>query len=191
AFLAATERKMGQYEAALALLQPLVRAYPRDRLLWFDAGMCHYLSGRYEEASRAFLSMLDIDPDDLAAHYNLMRSLRRLHRVSEARREEVIYQTLREDDNAKQIGLAYLRTHSLADRETRTVHEHSLAPGTRAFARDEGKGPRDEKGCDSSLIPHPSSLHGALPQRWHRPVPRCHRLCRSGCAHVRDGGRRG
>ena len=62
----------------------------------------------------------------------------------EARREEVIYQTLREDDNAKQIGLAYLRTHSLADRETRTVHEHSLAPGTRAFARDEGKGTRNE-----------------------------------------------
>jgi hypothetical protein len=70
--------------------------------------------------------MLDIDPDDLSAHYNLMRCLRRLRRLSEARHEEVIYQTLREDDNAKQIGLAYLRTHPLADRETRTVHEHPL-----------------------------------------------------------------
>jgi Flp pilus assembly protein TadD len=131
ALLAATERRMGQYEAALALLRPLVRAFPRDRLLWFDVGMCHYLSGRYEEASRAFLTMLDIDPDDLAAHYNRMRSLRRLRRVSEARHEQVIYQALREDDNAKQIGLAYLRSHPLADRETRTVHEHPLAPGTR------------------------------------------------------------
>ena len=50
-----------------------------------------------------------VDPDDLAAHYNLMRCLRRLHRLPEARHEEVIYQTLREDDGAKQIGLEITR----------------------------------------------------------------------------------
>jgi Flp pilus assembly protein TadD len=126
AFLAATERRMGQYDSALALLQPLERDYPQDRLLNFDIGMCRYLSGHYEEASTAFRRMLDVDPDDLSAHYNLMRCLRRLHRVSEARHEEVIYQTLREDDNAKQVGLAFLQAHPLADRETRTVHEHRL-----------------------------------------------------------------
>ena len=78
AFLATTFRKSGQYEQALALLEPLVPAYPRDRLLWFDIGMSHYLAGRYAAGARAFEAMLGIDPDDLAAHYNLMRCLRRL-----------------------------------------------------------------------------------------------------------------
>ena len=126
AFLATTDRRIGQYDRALAELEPLVREYPRDRQLQFDEGMCYYLTGRFEPAERAFQAMLDIDPDDLAAHYNRMRCLRQLHRVTEARHEQVIYQTLREDDSAKQIGLAYLRRHSLADRETRTVHEHDL-----------------------------------------------------------------
>jgi tetratricopeptide (TPR) repeat protein len=126
AFLATTERRMGLYDRALALLEPLVRAYPRDAQLWFDAGMCHYLAGRYEPAAAAFAAMLAIDPDDLAGHYNLMRCLRRLQRIPEARREEVIYQILAEDDDAKPIALAYLRRNPAADQETRTIHEHLL-----------------------------------------------------------------
>jgi Flp pilus assembly protein TadD len=128
AFLATTDRRMGQYDRALGELEPLVRAFPRDRQLWFDEGMCNYLTGQFEPAARAFQAMLDIDPDDLAAHYNRMRCLRQLHRVTEARHEQVIYQTLREDDSAKQLALAYLRQHPLADRETRTVHEHEIEP---------------------------------------------------------------
>jgi hypothetical protein len=126
AFLATTFRKMGQYEQALATLEPLARTYRRDRLLWFDIGMSHYLAGRYAAGARAFEAMLGIDPDDLSAHYNLMRCLRRLQRVPEARREETIYLYLREDDNAKAIALAYLRRNPLADREARTIHEHPL-----------------------------------------------------------------
>jgi tetratricopeptide (TPR) repeat protein len=128
AFLATTHRRIGQYDRALAELEPLLCDYPRDRQLWFDRGMCYYLMGRFDEAVRAFRAMLSIDPDDLAAHYNLMRCLRPLHRIPEARHEELIYQTLREDDGAKQVGLAYLRQHPSADRETRTVHEHDLVP---------------------------------------------------------------
>jgi len=126
AFLGTVERKMGQYPRALALLLPLARAYPRDRLSWFDIGMCHYLGGHYQEGAESFRKMLGIDPDDLAAHYNLMRCLRRLRHTPEARREEVIYQSLREDDDAKAIGLAYLRMHAWADRETRTIHDHPV-----------------------------------------------------------------
>jgi Flp pilus assembly protein TadD len=131
AYLALTERRMGQYGRALQLLQPLVRAYPRDRLLWFDIGMSDYLAGRYEEGAQAFETMLGIDPDDLAGHYNLMRCLRRLRRVQEAQREEVIYQALREDDDVKPIALGFLHRHPWADRETRTIHEHPLHEVTR------------------------------------------------------------
>jgi len=130
ALFAMTERRMGQYDAALGELMQLVRSYPRDRVLWFEIGMCHFLAGRYEEGVRAFETVLEIDPDDLAGHYNLMRCLRRLRRVPEARREEVIYQNLREDDDAKKIGLAFLKRLSWADRETRTIHDHPLYPAS-------------------------------------------------------------
>jgi Flp pilus assembly protein TadD len=128
AFLAATLRRSGQYREALSLLEPLVRQYPRDRLLWFDLGMSHYLTGSYEEAIRAFEAVLAVDPDDLAAHFNRMRCLRRLRRVPEALQEEVIYEALREADAAKRVGLSFLDHNSWADRETRTIHEHPLLP---------------------------------------------------------------
>jgi tetratricopeptide (TPR) repeat protein len=128
ALLAMTDRRMGQYDAALPELTRLARAYPRDRVLWFEIGMCHFLTGQYEEGARAFEKVLEIDPDDLAAHYNLMRCLRRLRRVPEARREEVIYQNLREDVDAKKVSLGFLQQHPWADRETRTIHEHPLYP---------------------------------------------------------------
>jgi Flp pilus assembly protein TadD len=128
AFLATTVRKSGQYEEAIALLLPLVGQYPRDRMLWFDLGMSYYLSGSYEEAARSFEAILAVDPDDLAAHFNRMRCLRRLRRIPEARQEEVIYEALREDDAAKRIGLSFLEQHPWAERETRTIHEHELLP---------------------------------------------------------------
>jgi Flp pilus assembly protein TadD len=128
AFLATTVRKSGQYGEAIALLLPLVGQYPRDRMLWFDLGMSHYLSGSYEEAARSFEAILAVDPDDLAAHFNRMRCLRRLRRIPEARQEEVIYEALREDDAAKRIGLSFLEQHPWAERETRTIHEHELLP---------------------------------------------------------------
>ena len=54
AFLALTDRRMGQYDRALEQLRPLVDDYPRDRRLWFELGMSHYLAGRYGEATQAF-----------------------------------------------------------------------------------------------------------------------------------------
>ncbi len=84
---------------------------------------------------------LGIDPDDLSAHYNLMRCLRRLRRIPEARREETIYELLREDDRAKAIGLAYLRRHAAEDQEALTIHEHVVRPPServRPSARGKG-----------------------------------------------------
>jgi Flp pilus assembly protein TadD len=126
AFLGTMLRKMGQYDKALKVLQPVAERFPRDKLLHFDIGMCFFLSGRYEEASRAFVRMLDIDPDDLSAHYNLMLCYQRLRRASDARREEAIYRYLKEDETVKQITGPYLLKHPIDDREVQTIHEHVL-----------------------------------------------------------------
>ncbi|MGV3719991.1 MAG: tetratricopeptide repeat protein, partial [Actinomycetota bacterium] len=65
-------RRMGLPDQASALLEPLARSHPRDGQLRFELGYA-YLDGlRNAEAAREFEAMLDVDPIDVSAHYNLM-----------------------------------------------------------------------------------------------------------------------
>jgi tetratricopeptide (TPR) repeat protein len=125
AFLGTVYRRTGEYERALSILEPLARRFPQDRALWFDIGMSHYrLEGHDEQAAAAFRRILEIDPDDVGAHYNLMLTLQRLNRLPEARREETIYRYLKEDETVRRIIGTYLHNHADADREFQTIHEH-------------------------------------------------------------------
>jgi Flp pilus assembly protein TadD len=126
AFLATVYRRMGDYDRALSLLEPLADRYPRDRQLFFEIGITHFRSGRNEEAADAFRRMLDVDPDDVSGHYNLMLCLQRLNRLPEARREETIYRYLKEDDTVRQLVGRYLTSHPADNHEFQTIHEHVL-----------------------------------------------------------------
>jgi tetratricopeptide (TPR) repeat protein len=128
AWLGTTLRYMGQFDAALRILEPLARDYPRDRLLWSDIGWCHLQSLRFEAAATAFSRMIEIDPDDAGAHYNLMRCYIGLRRVADARREEVIFRTLQDDEALTQVVDPYLNKHPWARREALPIHEHVLEP---------------------------------------------------------------
>ncbi len=126
AWLARTLLNMGEYDDALRLLRPLAERYPRDRETWFDIGMALYRTGRYEAAEEPFLRMLDVDPDDVSAHLNLMLCYRRLNRLSLARREEAVYRTLQEVDVPEQLLAEYRRTHPADALESLPIHEHVL-----------------------------------------------------------------
>jgi tetratricopeptide (TPR) repeat protein len=127
AWLGYTHRRMGQFETALAYLNPLSARYPRDRMIWFNIGRSHFQTGSYEEAAKAFRRMLDADPDDVAAHFNLMDCYRRLRRLSEARREEAAYRVLRDDELPTHIIEPFLREHPHIQRERLLMHEHLLS----------------------------------------------------------------
>ncbi len=127
AWLGYTHRRMGQFETALAFLKPLSERYPRDRMVWFNIGRSHFQTGSYEEAAKAFRRMLDVDPDDAAAHFNLMDCYRRLRRLSEARREEAAYRVLRDDELPTHIIEPFLREHPHIQRERLLMHEHLLS----------------------------------------------------------------
>lgn len=91
-------RQMGQPERAVALLEPLAGRFPRDLRLRFELGQAYMAQLRHDRAAREFTAMLDVDPVDVSAHYNLMLSLQRLNQLTDARREEAIYRLLAEDD---------------------------------------------------------------------------------------------
>jgi Flp pilus assembly protein TadD len=126
AWLGYNYRLMGQFEDALKLLLPLAPKYPRDRRLWFHIGRSYFQNGQYEQAAYAFTQMLNVDPDDATAHFNLMSCFRRLRRISAARREEAIFRSLQEEEPPTSILEPFLAAHPEIRRETQPQHEHLL-----------------------------------------------------------------
>ncbi|HTL05772.1 MAG TPA: tetratricopeptide repeat protein [Gemmatimonadales bacterium] len=94
AWEAAVLRRSGQPQPALDLLTPLLRAYPRDVRLRYEAGLALMELLRHEEAARQFQALLNVDPLEVTGHFNLMRCYQRLNRQPEARREEALYNLL-------------------------------------------------------------------------------------------------
>lgn len=113
-------RRMGQPDQAAALLEPLVRRFPRDLRLRFELGSAYLAALRNSDAAREFEAMLDVDPIDVSAHYNLMLCLQRLNRLTDARREETIYRLLRREPSRV--------PEPKVSVEDRPLHLHRLEP---------------------------------------------------------------
>ncbi|MGC8668406.1 MAG: tetratricopeptide repeat protein [Chthonomonadales bacterium] len=119
-------RLMGRYDEALRILRPLARDFPMDRLTWLDIGLCLLQRDQLAQAAEAFRQMLNADPNDAVAHFNLMQCSRRLLHISDARREEVIYRILQESDAPVTLLQNYARAHPEEYRESQPIHEHIL-----------------------------------------------------------------
>lgn len=113
-------RRMGQPDQAAALLEPLARRHPRDARLRFELGSAYLAGLRNADAARQFEAMLDVDPLDVSAHYNLMLCFQRLNRLTDARREETIYRLLRPEPQKS--------LQATASPEARALHVHRLEP---------------------------------------------------------------
>jgi tetratricopeptide (TPR) repeat protein len=121
AWMAAATRT-AQPAQAVETLTPLVERYPRDLRLRFELGRAQMDLLRNREASTQFKSMLDVDPLDATAHYNLMLCYQRLNLLSEARREEVVYRLMAPETEST-LGTESVPTRAI---EARPLHVHEL-----------------------------------------------------------------
>ncbi len=71
-FYAKVLRSDGNYDGAAKRLRMVLAQYPRDRVALNDLGRILFLQRKYEEAVKVLASVLEVDPEDLQAHYNLM-----------------------------------------------------------------------------------------------------------------------
>ena len=110
-------------ERAAETLAELVEQHPRDRRLRFELGRAQMDLLRNREALEQFRTMLDLDPTDAGAHYNLMLSHQRLNELSEARKEEVIYRLLASEER---ISPRAARGREAV--EATLLHVHELEP---------------------------------------------------------------
>jgi Tfp pilus assembly protein PilF len=124
-YLALVERRQRHSEAEIADLKEVVAQYPQSRDARRELGISYYQQHRVEDAMAQFKALQAIDPDDLAAHYNLAILYRRQGMKQQATLEAAQYAMKRIDPGAPTYSLDYLRKHPEISNESVPWHIHA------------------------------------------------------------------
>jgi tetratricopeptide (TPR) repeat protein len=128
-FYARVFKAEGDYDKAAKHLQRALTPYPRDRVVRNELGRVRFLQRRYLDAVREFRKTLAIDPEDLAAHYNLMLSYNGLGDTEQAQAHQKRYLRFKADESAQSITGPYRRANPEDNNERQAIHEHmSVTP---------------------------------------------------------------
>ena len=125
-YLALVQRNEGQLDDAIANLQKVAAAFPRSRDAHRELGFSFYQLHKYPEARAEYEAVQSIDPDDLAAHYNLAILYRRLGLKDKAAVEAAYFADQKDDPTASTYALEYLRKHREIAQESVPWHIHDL-----------------------------------------------------------------
>ena len=124
-FMAMIAKAAGDYDGALRNLYACRDQYPRDRVALNQIGRILFLKRKYADAVRALEEELQVDPEDVQAHYNLMLSYRGLGQAENAGREEKLFLRFKADE-ASQALTARPRLLSAEDNnERQPIHDHA------------------------------------------------------------------
>jgi Flp pilus assembly protein TadD len=123
-YLALVERRQRHSEAEVADLEKVVAQYPYSRDARRELGISYYQQHRSDDAMKQFKALQQIDPDDLAAHYNLAVLYRRMGMKKQATDEAAQYTMKRIDPGAPTYSLEFLRMHPEMNRESSPWHVH-------------------------------------------------------------------
>lgn len=123
-YLSLVERRQRHSEAEIEDLKEVVRQYPESRDARRELGISFYQQHHVDDAIAQFKALQAIDPDDLAAHYNLAILYRRMGMKQEAASEAAQYAIKRIDPGAPTYSLDYLRKHPEISNESVPWHVH-------------------------------------------------------------------
>lgn len=121
-------RRTGKSESEIADLQEVVRQYPQSRDARRELGISYYQRHNYEAAMEQFELLQQIDPDDLAAHYNLSILYRRMGMKEKAAEQQAMFITKKFDPGSPTHSLDFLRKHPEVSLESVLWHMHSDQP---------------------------------------------------------------
>lgn len=125
-YYALVERNQGKVDEAIADLQKVAAQFPRSRDAHRELGFSYYQQHKYDLARTEYEKVQAIDPDDLAAHYNLAILYRRLGLREKASEEAAYFADQKDDPTASVYALEYLRKHHDVAQETVPWHLHDL-----------------------------------------------------------------
>ncbi|MBC7924180.1 MAG: tetratricopeptide repeat protein [Bryobacteraceae bacterium] len=132
-FKAAVQKADGDYDGALRSLRTVEAKYPRDRVVLNQIGRILFLKRDYASAVESLQKVLQVDPEDVQAHYTLMLCYRGLGQADKAAREEKLFRRFKADESSQSI-TARQRLQSPEDNnERQMIHDHeSVAIPARA-----------------------------------------------------------
>jgi tetratricopeptide (TPR) repeat protein len=118
--------KRGQLDAAEANVRQVVTAYPRDRISLQQLGELCKIKRDLAGGREIYERILQIDPEDTGAHYNLMLIYRKLGLTAESKREAQIFADQKDDPSALPLANDFLRHHREMSNESVFWHTHEL-----------------------------------------------------------------
>ena len=124
-YMALVERNEGNLDGAIEDLKKVALAFPASRDAHRELGFSYYQQHKYPAARLEYERVQQIDPDDLAAHYNLSILYRRLGMKAEAAVEAAKFADQKDDPTANTYALEYLRKHDEIATESVPWHLHS------------------------------------------------------------------
>ena len=127
-YLALVERNQGNVDDAIAELQKVAELFPRSRDAHRELGFSYYQLHSYAKARTEYELVQSIDPDDLAAHYNLAILYRRMGLKEKASVEAAYFADEKDDPTATTFAFQYLQKHHDIARESVPWHVHDLDP---------------------------------------------------------------
>ena len=122
---ALVERRDGHYDAEIADLKKVVEKFPQSRDARRELGVSYYQQDMPHEAMEQFLALQAIDPDDLAAHYNLSLLYKRMGMKDKAKEQLTFFTLKKVDPGAPTYSQDYLRQHPEISNESKLWHMHS------------------------------------------------------------------
>jgi tetratricopeptide (TPR) repeat protein len=123
-YLGLVERRAGNGDAEVADFQKVVEQYPMSIDARRELGISYYQGHRYAEARAQFEALQGIEPDDLAAHYNLAVIYRRMGLKEKAAEQAALFATKQVDPGAPTYSLEFLRKHPEISIESSPWHVH-------------------------------------------------------------------
>jgi tetratricopeptide (TPR) repeat protein len=125
-YRALVERNAGQVHEAITDLEAVLVQYPRSRDALRELGFSYYQQHNYPKAREIYERLQGIDPDDLAAHYNLAILYRRLGQKDKASFEAARFADQKDDPTASVYALEFLRKHPEVANESVVWHAHDI-----------------------------------------------------------------
>ena len=129
-FYARVLRSDGNYTGAENELHLVLKQYPQDRVVLNDLGRVLFLQRKFADAVKVLNSVLEIDPEDLQAHYNLMLCYNGLGDEKDAHDHQVRYLRFKADEASQTITGPYRQAHPDDNNERQAIHEHVSVPLT-------------------------------------------------------------
>ena len=123
-FLGLVDKEEGKYDSALEHLRTAAARYPYDRVVRNQIGRVLFLSHDYQAAIGELQKVLDIDPEDLMAHYTLMLAYRGVGDMKSSHHEQALYERFKADEPSQELTRVYRETHPEDNNERQAIHEH-------------------------------------------------------------------